>query len=89
MQRVGVIRGEGTVLAGERTFENVRYELEVIERNSRRTVNKGAIDASRDLRVSVRDAGGAYIELAGGLGWFGFEMTDVDGGGIQILGPAR
>ena len=86
---VGEITGTGRVLVGGQTFPGIRYRLAVEAKGGRHKAVRGTIEAAPDILSAIFDAGKAAIELAGGLGWFSFFVTDVDRGKIELTGPIK
>jgi hypothetical protein len=84
---VGEITGIGRVVSGEQTFEGVRYRIAVVEKRARRSLVGGTIEAEPVVISALYDAGESAIELASGLGWFAFVLTDVHLGTIKLAGP--
>jgi hypothetical protein len=84
---VGEITGIGRVISGERTFEGIRYRIAVVEKSTRRSMVGGTIEADPVVISALYDAGESAIELASGLGWFAFVVTDVHLGAIKLVGP--
>jgi hypothetical protein len=83
----GEITGVARVIAGDQSFEGIRYRIAVVEKGNRRNLVEGTIEADPAVMSALHDAGDAAIELAGSLGWFEFVVTDVHLGRIKIVGP--
>jgi hypothetical protein len=81
------ITGIARVIAGVQTFEGVRYRIAVVEKSARRSLVGGTIEADPVVLSALYDAGESAIELASGLGWFAFVVTDVHRGTIKLAGP--
>lgn len=82
----GEITGIARVIAGDQTFEGVRYRIGVVETNHRRGLVGGTIEAAPGIISALYDAGESAIELGSVLGWFGFVVTDIQRGEIKMTG---
>jgi hypothetical protein len=86
MEIVGELKGHARVLAGWNKFDGIRYRIDVWEEKHRRRIEIGAIEADPDVIMALYEYGEATIDL-GGLGQFGFVVTDAKRGEIRIIGP--
>jgi hypothetical protein len=77
------------VVAGYETFEDVRYRIRIVERNRKRGLVDGMIEAPPAVISALYDTGECAIELPGELGWFTFVVTDVRRGAIKLIGRAK
>jgi hypothetical protein len=86
MERVGEIAGEADISAGWHRFPGVRYRMDVWQERGRRRLVSGSIAADFETLAILQEFGESVIDLEW-IGSFGFIVTDVDGGGIEITGP--
>lgn len=80
------IIGVACVIAGDQTFEDVRYRVRVVEKDGKRRLTGGIIDAAPGVVAAIHASGEAAIELGSVLGWFWFVVTDVPCGTIALTG---
>ena len=83
------ITGVARVVAGYETFEDIRYRIRIVERNRKRGLVDGMIEAPPAVMSALHDTGECAIELPGELGWFTFVVTDVPRGAIKLIGRAK
>jgi hypothetical protein len=82
------ITGVARVVAGYETFQDVHYRIRIVERNRRRGLVDGMIEAPPAVISALHDTGECAIELPE-LGWFTFVVTDVPRGAIKLIGRAK
>jgi hypothetical protein len=61
------------------------YRIVIVEEAGRRSLRKGIIEAEPSVISALAELGEGSIEV-GGLGWFGFYVTDVHRGEITLTG---
>jgi len=83
------ITGVARIVAGYETFQDVRYRIRIVERNRKRGLVDGMIEAPPAVISALHDTGECAIELPGELGWFTFVVTDVPRGAIKLIGRAK
>ena len=76
------------LLRGTR-LRDVRYRISVVEKNRKRGLIGGTIEAAPNVVAALHDVGECAIELGNVLGWFGFVVTDTNRGEIKLTGWLR
>jgi len=83
------ITGVGRVVARYETFGEIRFRIDVVEKNRKRGLVGGTIEAAPGVISALHDVGECAIELGSVLGWFGFVVTNVPRGENKLTGWLR